>query len=499
MASFADGRLVVSGQDGSTKTVPENELLFIVEGQKAEGEAAGAVYRIYSLHEATPAADSSDAGAPAPLPKYELSTALLLGQDVQKLPQDFLKKHLLTGTPLVLPSASSPLHVVVSTGSGLRQAKPFYDGVLAPLLQDAFSLTADHGENKESSSASSGNAGNVYSLLITKSKESVTSFAHTLHGPSAQSTQKSPTIILLSGDGGIVDLLNGVSSDSGALGASPHLDPTIALLPLGTGNALFHSLHKPAYEADAAATAASGTAAPSPLVHGLRTLFRGRPAPLPSFEASFAPGSHTVDYTAAAGDASVLQQGGKSIERLQGAIVASYGFHAQLVWESDTPEYRKHGDARFGIVASELIKKSHAYSTDVSLIDTGDSAAEPQAHSIGHEFNYVLATLVSELQQGFTISPASQPLDGQLRLVHFGAVGGSRTMEIMMLAYNKGAHVKEGDVGYEAIDEVEIKILEQDPRWRKVCIDGTIVEIPQGGWMKVRKAARPVLNVITTV
>ena len=469
MASFADGRLVVPGQDDSTKTVPENEILFIVENHTAGGEAAQAGYRVYSLHEATPAADTSVAGAPAPLPDYELSTALLHEQDVQKLPQDFFKKHLLAGTPLVLPSASSSLHVVVSTGSGLQQAQPFYDGVLAPLLQDAFGLTADSGKE--------GSAGSVYSLLVTESKESVTSFAQTLHGPSSQSTQKTPTIILLSGDGGVVDLLNGVSSDSAAPGTSPRLDPTIGLLPLGTGNALFHSLHKPAYEADAvAAAAASGTAAPSApsaLVHGLRTLFRGRAAPLPSFEASFAPGSRTVGDTAAAGDTSVLQQqGGKSIARLQGAIVASYGFHAQLVWESDTPAYRKHGDARFGIVAGELVKESHAYSTDVSLVATGAGAGavEPKAHSIGHAFNYVLATLVSELQQGFTISPASQPLDGQLRLVHFGAVGGSRTMEIMMLAYNKGAHVREGDVGYEAIDEVEIKILEHDPRWRKVYV-----------------------------
>lgn len=378
MASFADGQLEVPSQGGSKVTIPENEVLFIVETQK---ESSKTTYQLFALAESTPAADTSDADAPAPLPHYELSSALLLEQDVQKLPKDFVSKFLLTETPIVLPSATSSLHVVVSTGSGLKQAKPFYDAVLAPLLKDAFGLTAQAEES----------SGKVYSLVVTESKESVTSFAQSLHPQAGAQSQKTPTVILLSGDGGVIDLLNGVNRDSADSGANP----AIALLPLGTGNALFHSLHKPAYEADSAPAA-------SPLVHGLRTLFRGHIAPLPSFEATFAPGSSTVNYTASEGDSAVLQQGGKSIERLQGAIVASYGFHAQLVWESDTPEYRKHGDARFGIVANELIKESHAYTTDVSVVEHGT------ARTIGHEFNYVLATLVSELQQGFTISPADR-------------------------------------------------------------------------------------------
>ena len=71
-------------------------------------------------------------------------------------------------------------------------------------------------------------------------------------------------------------------------------------------------------------------------------------------------------------------------------------------------------------------------------------------------------------------------------------------MQIMGQAYNNGAHVgmrwtdeegKEDGVGYDEVDEVKVTVLEEDARWRKVCIDGTIVEIPQGGWMSVHKSA----------
>ena len=97
-------------------------------------------------------------------------------------------------------------------------------------------------------------------------------------------------------------------------------------------------------------------------------------------------------------------------------------------------------------------------------------------------------------------------LDGQLRLVHFGDVGGEKTMEIMMAVYKGGEHVGmawvKGDeeererVGYEEVDEVRVTIGEEDPRWRKVCIDGTIVEVEKGGWMAVRRADEERLRVL---
>ncbi|KAK0637187.1 hypothetical protein B0T17DRAFT_520917 [Bombardia bombarda] len=151
------------------------------------------------------------------------------------------------------------------------------------------------------------------------------------------------------------------------------------------------------------------------------------------------------------------------------------------------------------MAAAELLKLSHAYKATVETTDGGGAVKvlDRKKH------NYVLTTLVSNLEKTFTISPRSRPLDGQLRLVHFGDVGGQRTMEVMKAAYRDGEHVgmrwktsegekkqaegeeEEQEVGYDEVDEVKVAVLEEDPRWRKVCIDGTIVEIEQGGWVKV--------------
>jgi len=111
-------------------------------------------------------------------------------------------------------------------------------------------------------------------------------------------------------------------------------------------------------------------------------------------------------------------------------------------------------------------------------------------------FNYVLVTLVSNLEKTFAISPASEPLDGVLRLVQFGGATGAKTMEIMTRAYSGGTHVEMEEVGYHAVEEVRITTEEVDARWRKVCVDGTIVELPKGGTMVVERSTAPRLQVL---
>jgi hypothetical protein len=69
-------------------------------------------------------------------------------------------------------------------------------------------------------------------------------------------------------------------------------------------------------------------------------------------------------------------------------------------------------------------------------------------------------------------------------------------MEIMMAAYREGAHVGMPDVGYEEVEEVRVTIREEDARWRKVCVDGSVVEVEQGGWMSVQREKRERLRVL---
>ncbi|TVY88623.1 Sphingosine kinase, partial [Lachnellula willkommii] len=257
---------------------------------------------------------------------YELRTTF-----ATLLPQAFLDKHLFRTLPQHLLPPNT-LHVLISTLSGTGLAPEFFDEVLHPLLKAV------------------GLADPSYIVLRTKSTESVKEFAKSslLAGANAGSKQ---TVLMLSGDGGMVDTINGLLEEGSR--SSNYVPPVLSQLPLGTGNALFHSLHRP-------------SPLPSIYIQGLRTLLHGTPKPLPIFKAKFSPGARLV--TDEGQTATAL-----SNNTLYGAVVASYGLHATLVADSDTTEYRKHGDKRFGLVAKDLLfpeggESPHAYKANVALV-----------------------------------------------------------------------------------------------------------------------------------
>ncbi|KAL3955775.1 hypothetical protein ACCO45_011338 [Purpureocillium lilacinum] len=455
-----DGNLVWTSPanrgDGAQQQVRLDEVLFTLPAADAH---AGSI--IVCLKEHDGAEKQTPPQPPFQLVALRTDEALpdqLLGDGrgrIEKLP-DHLRS-----------SDANEMHVVVSTGSGLGLAGAFWEEVLRPVL----ALVGEALGEEEASRPSD--------VVVTEDAHSVRRFARALdeRRRGGDGSAKSATVILLSGDGGVVDMLNGGSSPPLPLPSSPSS-------PLGTGNALFHSLHKPVASSSSSPSAGSG---PSPLVLALRTLFLGAPASLPAFRASFSPGAHVVSKDAA-------------VESLYGAIVASYGFHASIVHESDTPEYRVHGSKRFGMVAQDLLRESHPYRARLSVrrpkpLSASDAPPPQQQQQPLEDFSsathaYILATL--------------RALDNRLRLVHFGAVGGQRTMEVMMKAYDGGAHVgmawEDGDgpqrVSYEEVDELRVEVHEDDARWRKFCVDGTIVEVPRGGHMVVEKARAGLLRVL---
>lgn len=255
--------------------------------------------------------------------------------------------------------------------------------------------------------------------------------------------------------------------------------PILIQIPLGTGNALFHSLH-------------ASSSIPSLYVQALRTLFTGSPKALPTFRARFSPGARLL--TNEGQTASPIPN-----STLYGAVVASYGLHATLVADSDTTAYRKHGAARFGMVANDLLfpkdgdgkeEQPHAYRARV-LLD-GEVLGEGDRHG------YVLATLVSNLEKTFTVSPDSRPLDGKMRVVSFGPMGGEAQMDVMKGAYEGGRHVERGEVGYREVGKMRVEMEEEGEgkgegegwRWRRCCVDGLIIGIEEGGWMEVGMVER---------
>lgn len=164
--------------------------------------------------------------------------------------------------------------------------------------------------------------------------------------------------------------------------------------------------------------------------------------------------------------------------------MASYGLHSTLVANSDTVEYRKHGDKRFGLAAKDLLfpdDKSlpHKYKANVT---SNNEVLTRKEHG------YILATLVSNLEKTFTISPRSKPLDGKLRVVEFGGLSGADAMEIMKAAYDNGKHIDMKDVGYHEVESLRIEFEEEGDswKWRRCCVDGLIVGVELGGFMEVK-------------
>ncbi|PFH59469.1 hypothetical protein XA68_12278 [Ophiocordyceps unilateralis] len=340
----------------------------------------------------------------------------------------------------------SQVDIIVSTHSGTRLAPTFWQTVLRPLFHVVCDVLGAHPPTE---------------AILTTDALAVRNF-----GCRLRSRRGERTVVLLSGDGGVADLLDGYGveeeeEDEEADERKP--SPIIALLPLGTGNALFHSLHRLSSEDG------PSSVGPSPLARGLRTLFLGEPAGLPVFRARFSPGSHLVR----ASDEDEEKE--RPISTLYGTIVASYGFHATLIHESDTAQYRPHGAQRFSLVARTLLDKPHSYQAEISI------DGEPLRQ---REHGYVLVAMVSNLERTFTISPDSRPLDGKLFLVRFGNLAPERVLQVMQMAYAGGQHVglawDGGErVSYREVDEVLVKVGDEDARWRKVR--GEAVSDP-GGW-----------------
>ncbi|KAG6123154.1 hypothetical protein E4U13_000395 [Claviceps humidiphila] len=394
------------------------------------------------------------------------------------------------GLPDYLQSTpTNKVDVILSTKSGTGRGQSFWTHVLRPLLELLLSLSQD--DNDAASASETGQQKEPWDVITTQDEQTVRLYAKELH----QQNSLRRTIILISGDGGIVDLLNGREANTEA--SASHL---LALIPLGTANALFHSLHR-GLEADPG---------PTPLVLALRTMFLGTPRDLPMFKALFTPGSRIVSYTSAINDDKTdlddkviapLARTDTAVSHLYGAIVASYALHASIVHESDTPEYRVHGRARFSMVAEKLLQESHPYQATLEVQSARAASPAIYRHVTPDTHSYILLSMVSNLERNFIISPATKPLDGTLHLVHIGAVDSQKVMQAMTGAYQGGTHTllewENGErVLYEQVDRVRITTQEEDARWRKFCVDGTIVEVGRGGGMEVERVDEVVFRVL---
>ncbi|EEH21359.1 hypothetical protein PABG_03575 [Paracoccidioides brasiliensis Pb03] len=370
------------------------------------------------------------------------------------------------------------LHIIISTKSGTQRASSFYTTALKPLL--AFLNLAEHSD---------------YCTHLTQSPQTITQLAQCIFLPRAQLGIEQ-TIILLAGDGGLVDLIQVLLSECRS--SDVFRCPVVCLVPMGTGNAMANS-----------AEIISGR----DVTVGLRVLVGGVEKGLPTFRVGFSEGARYVTDEGGRGGRELIcggdgGEGGKGLE-IFGVVVFSWGMHASLVADSDTAEYRRFGRERFHMAAKELLFPSdgspaHVYKGQVMVTTTKGKGGVLQTRPLKQtEHMYVLVTLCSTLEKGFTISPESRPLDGRLRFVYFGPLGSEEIMEIMQLAATGGRHVmeKRDVVGYEEVEGVRIDFCEgeREERWRRVCVDGTIVVVEDGGWVEVKKGGREVVRLVVPV
>jgi len=260
--------------------------------------------------------------------------------------------------------------------------------------------------------------------------------------------QRPQTLILLAGDTVVYEAVNAIPQIS-----STRL--TLATLPQGTGNGLATSYH---------------TARGIPPLYAL--LF-GSPKPLPVYTAAFSPGAKWMN----GGDA----------DTAKGVVVASWGFHAALVADAEFLRGEGVGVERFHTTAQENLKPPlHRFCGELSYrLRGGEWKMLPR-----EEHFYVLASLCSNLDEKFRISPASVPGAEVMRLVYFADVEKrEEVMEIMIAAYNGGSHMEDPRVWYEEVEGIKIKMCESEERWRRVCLDGAIVVLPEGGSVEVTMGA----------
>lgn len=226
---------------------------------------------------------------------------------------------------------------------------------------------------------------------------------------------------------------------------------------------------------------------------------------VPVFRATFSPGARLLSHEGT--EKNELKMNGT----MYGAVVCSWGLHATLVADSDTREFRKFGDERFAMVANNLLNPAdqsgpHSYQGVLTVGSSADDEGhdvqrmERKYMTIGFpadevqrkEHGYILATFCSKLDANFTVSPHSKPLDGCLRIVHFGP---ENAQEIWRLFGNgKGLLVEDEAITYREIESFGITFKEEDERWRRVCVDGHIISVEKDGKVFVRKERGDILQ-----
>lgn len=254
-----------------------------------------------------------------------------------------------------------------------------------------------------------------------------------------------PLVIFISGDTSIGEFINGLEEGSDRI--------TIFNIPAGTGNSLSLSL---------------GINSMADSIKLLLFPARETAAPLNLYEARFPADSYFTLHDAKTHDVTTP---------VRFIVVLSWGFHASLVADSDTPEMRQHGVKRFQIAAGQNLANLQEYA----------GITKTTTATIEGPYAYWLLTPAKRFEATFEILPKGDIIDESLYFISFKSSKSDDNgyiIDIMKKVYDHGKHIEDERVTYEPIrrsEEISLKVYKEAPsNRRRFCLDGSIIKVPQG-------------------
>ncbi|BFZ56345.1 hypothetical protein PYCC9005_003391 [Savitreella phatthalungensis] len=259
--------------------------------------------------------------------------------------------------------------------------------------------------------------------------------------------------VLLSGDGVLHEVVNGLSQN-------PHFSQIntpirLAVVPCGSGNGMSSSLKM------------------TTIAQGLRGLFKNNWQPL-----------------------QVMSVRSQSLGLQYACVVFSYGFHAAVVHDSQSPQMKQaYGSNRFKEAAIKHLKpKPYSYRGALVLSDAlrhpdfeQSSRAQDQVVG-GREHSYILVTRCSNLESDWKIAPLASPMGnpGKLDVVRMsGDLNASELSGVLMSAYSMGAQINDPRFEYYRATGAVLAVGAEDEDRRRVCIDGAIHTVQYGEQVEI--------------
>lgn len=283
--------------------------------------------------------------------------------------------------------------VVCNPAAGGRKAEVWLDRVVLPMLESCGHRVRKH---------------------VSASPEDLVSIGKSI--VHARTDDGPLRLVLMGGDGTTSELLNALVSSEGVL-PPVHL----ALIPLGTANALYFScrpdadLEKPEQTIDALVKACS------------------QPDQ---------PGSGRLSLVSV----KVLDQSGRETTQKLAHVVVSTSLHAAILRTADELRSEIEGLERFKVAfAKNATRTWRAKVTfdDATVYDPSSQTFNPfEPGSIEGEFNYFAGALVDRFEQKFVIAPLRR--DAPADSIDVVVVRPPKDVgSVLMQAYNDGAHLPE--------------------------------------------------------